>query len=198
MHQLFTVLIDSIFPPGEEERIVRAVNSRIARALYHEQKESGWTALSSFRDSTIRALIHEAKYENSAHAQSLLGELVEEYRIRHPEKQNAVWIPIPLSQKRERLRGYNQVTSVLTHANITVDSSVLRRTRDTKPQTDLDKRERLLNMHDAFECLLPEQVRGQDIILIDDVVTTGATLRACDVALAPHDPRSITLIAIAH
>ena len=113
MYQLFTILIDSIFPPGEEERIVRAVNSRIARALYHEQNESGWTALSSFRDSTIRALIHEAKYENSAHAQSLLGELVEEYRIRHPEKQNAVWIPIPLSQKRERLRGYNQVTSVL-------------------------------------------------------------------------------------
>lgn len=92
-------------------------------------------------------------------------------------------LPVPLHRRRERERGYNQsrllaeeltkVTGVITAANLLVRSS------HTGPQVGLEGRDRWKNVKGAFEAPFPRALEGIDAILIDDVATTGATLRAC-------------------
>ncbi len=75
---------------------------------------------------------------------------------------------------------------------------VLARVRDTRPQTELSREERLTNVKDAFACIAPEAIVGKDVVIVDDVVTTGATLTSAAHAILKHNPRSVTCIALAH
>lgn len=196
--ELLTIIGDILFPPHKDERIVRALTDETLTELYQPHATDTWTALSPFKDTRMRALIHQAKYERDRRAQKLLGTLLMRFGDAYPDKYRAVWIPIPLSPARLRARGYNQVEAILKETTLPFLTNVLVRTRDTQPQTTLKKNERLANMIDAFQVISPHIVTGKNIILIDDVVTTGATLSAARDVLVQHNPESITLLALAH
>ncbi len=156
--------------------------------------------LSSYKDYHVRALIHEAKFHGNARACSLLNVLVATYLQKHLVQSDLI-IPIPLSSARMRERGYNQVTRILsagTSITIPVVSDILVRKKHTRPQTELKRNERLVNMRDAFGVAHPERITGKHIILVDDVMTTGATLREAKASLLPHSPASVILLALAH
>ncbi len=91
-------------------------------------------------------------------------------------------IPVPLHTHRLRQRGYNQAKDLADalgeQTGHPVQSQAIRRIRDTRSQVGLDYPQRQANMQDAF-LASAEEVRGQKILLIDDVQTTGATLVAC-------------------
>jgi ComF family protein len=202
MRKLLTTLFDIVFPPGDDELTVRSLFPGHMESLYREHKNGGWVACAQFRNPQIRALIHEAKYSRNAHAHTLLAHLLVRYMSHHPQSRTSLWMPIPLSPARMRARGYNQVLEVLKSVNaispIIIQSTALTRTRDTQPQVELGREERLNNMRDAFSVINPDTMTNKDIIIIDDVVTTGATLREASAALLPHHPRSIILLALAH
>jgi predicted amidophosphoribosyltransferase len=82
--------------------------------------------------------------------------------------------------------------------DIHIDESLLTRSRHTRPQTELKKAERIANLTGAFTCPRPGYIRGKTLVLIDDVTTTGATLKEAEKALLPHKPHMIILIAIGH
>jgi competence protein ComFC len=196
--ELLTAFIDTLFPPREDERVVRELTLDVLQELYQPHTKDGWTTLSSFKDTRVRALVHQAKYERDANAQKLLGKLLARHIDEHLEMREAVWVPIPLSPARLRARGYNQVTEVLAHSGLPFVHDALVRTHDTKPQTTLTKAERLVNMENVFAVVRPESITGKDVVILDDVVTTGATLRSAKNALGKHAPKSITLLALAH
>lgn len=94
---------------------------------------------------------------------------------------------VPLHPSKQRTRGYNQSEllgcSFAHHTGLCWKPALLKRTRNTKSQTKLNRAGRLANMQGAFTCTVPSQVKGKVVLLIDDVSTTGATLEGCAIAL---------------
>jgi competence protein ComFC len=121
-------------------------------------------------------------------------------------KEDAIWtgvdlvLPVPLHRRRRQDRGFNQA-EVLAQAlgglaGLPCDAGVLKKTRNTPPQTTLEHNERRANVRGAYEVIKPENVRGKTILLVDDVYTTGSTLAACALALknaGAGDMRAVTL-----
>jgi ComF family protein len=198
MRKFLRMLSDICFPPGEDEVIVRTLTGDDMDELFHEVSQDDWTALSLLKDLRVRALIHEAKFRGNADAHALLGGLIRTWREHHPELVDAVFIPVPLSRERLRARGYNQVELVLRASDVRPLQNALVRVRHTRPQTELSREERLANVTGAFAASLPETLYGKDIVIVDDVVTTGATLRAVALTVRRHNPRSVTCLALSH
>lgn len=96
-------------------------------------------------------------------------------------------VPVPLHVRRLRERSFNQsqllAGAVARRVGKGVEASVLKRVRETAPQVSLTGRERRANVKDAFLVAAPRSVAGTTVLLVDDVITTGATVRECAKAL---------------
>lgn len=201
---MWSVLLDILFPPRATERIVRRCAQLNSPLPSSRIVTDGVVALLSYRDERVHAAIVENKYYNSERATVLLRDvLMKELRT----LSRPVWcIPIPLGPKRHKERGYNQVTNILTLLRMddcSVQTGILLRTRDTPPQTSLSKEERLKNVRGVF-MVQTERLHtipaNATIVLVDDVLTTGSTMRAAKDTLIPHLPPTATLtcVTLAH
>jgi ComF family protein len=110
-----------------------------------------------------------------------LGKIIILPEIFKNRKENLL-VPVPLHKKRFKERGFNQsellANKLAQNFGFTM-AKILERRRYTTPQVNFDKAERKNNMKDAFICLDQSQVAGRNIILIDDVFTTGSTMQEC-------------------
>ena len=110
-------------------------------------------------------------------------------------------IPVPLHPRKQRRRGYNQ--SLLLCRGITqtfarpVSSDNLIRIRHTASQTHMNREERFNNMNGVFRVLNPHDLIGKHILIVDDVITTGATLEACCTALKDIQGLRISIATLA-
>lgn len=195
--------LEFLFPVSPDEKLVKQFDPGDLPSLYRVEHQKNFIALSSFQEPVIRASVHLTKYHHHQQAMGILAFLLNKY-LTSSKLHNTILIPIPLSQKRERERGYNQVLEVIKVAtrdtSINYESKALQRIRHTAPQTSLDKVARLKNVSGAFVVTdrSGSLLANKDIILLDDVVTTGATLGAAKAALLPHSPASVTAVALAH
>lgn len=196
-------ILEIFFPERKQHKIIREASISDIQKFYLPQTNEDWIALASFQEPMIRAAIHETKFHQNEKAIELLGQLLNLYLS--TLKEPAVLIPTPLSRIRHKERGYNQVTEVAkaalkNHTAIILNERVLIKTINTKPQTSLDKTSRLQNVAGAYalEPKLAKEIVGQNIILLDDVVTTGATLKEARAVLLAQHPASIICVALAH
>jgi ComF family protein len=135
---------------------------------------------------TSAAIVHALKYDGwRAVADGMAARIA---RLAWPHdvlEERAAVIPVPLARGRERERGYNQsaliASALATRWRIPIAGDVLARARETTSQTRLTPGERLRNVAGAFETpdAVPDRLRGAHVVLVDDVVTTAATLNAC-------------------
>lgn len=200
-----TTLIDVIFPPRADAALVASATTANLMQLVHYQITYGVRTLLPFSTPLVRACIHEVKFHKNQQAITLLSAVLAATLIK--QSQPTVLIPIPLSHKRLRDRGYNQSALLAKAAaagltNVLIAEDILLRPRDTVPQTSLNKADRLKNMQGAFvvneAALASYDSKQREVIIFDDVCTTGATLQAAKAALTPHISAPITLLALAH
>jgi ComF family protein len=120
---------------------------------------------------------------------------------RHVLGAPAVLVPVPLHPRRLRERGFNQ-SELLAHAlgrrsGLVVAPDALVRRKETPPQTGLTASARRSNVSGAFAVRRRSQVAGRVVVLVDDVVTTGATARACAAALRAAGTTEVRLVTAA-
>jgi competence protein ComFC len=149
-----------------------------------------------------KKLIHALKFDLVQDAAEELGSLLSEYSARvNFEPQNDLVIPIPLSRQRRRERGFNQAEqiarSLATRLGLELCTAPLCRIRQTPAQSKTASlHERIKNVAGCFSAD-PEIVRGRNILLIDDVVTSGATLLEAAKALKAAGADTITALVAA-
>lgn len=192
-------LLSLIFPPRDTERVIEETSDEAFLALLSPQvTDTGAIALFPYRHPLVRAAIVEAKFKRNPRAIALLAAALREYLDAYQEETNELGegaltlTVIPLAKMRRHERGYNQVEEVALRAGYT-PTPLLTRIRDTVPQTTLTRKQRLLNMEGAFEA---RDIPAGTVIVLDDVVTTGATLAAAATALRAQRFDSFTLLAL--
>jgi ComF family protein len=164
-----------------------------------EQYISSISAPFVFNGLTRRA-IHQFKYRNLRAIGKTLGHFLGEFYIANPLPANIV-TPVPLHPVRLRQRGYNQAEVLANElgkrTGLNVVKGILERRHDTAPQAlTTSAASRRKNVQAAFRCPPQTKLKGQHILLIDDVVTSGATLNACAKALlaaGAADVRGLTV-----
>lgn len=200
----FQILFDILFPPTEHEKMVRAITLEKIPFLYQPQKINNVISLSDYRRREIQALIASCKFENNFQAARILGALFKIWLDIQSSKRTLV-VPIPLSRKRHKERGFNQVEKSLCYAknlpkDYEINSQILIRIKNTPPQTSLKREERLKNLYGAF--MVQKNYSNylktfERIIICDDVLTTGTTLNEARAILLPHLLPTTELICLA-
>lgn len=162
----------------------------LARLFYGRVRLKAVTACFFFsKEGKVQRLIHELKYKGNADAGVFLGQELGKTIKEAPLFEGLDYlIPVPLHPKREKERGYNQSMMIARGVNevtgIPVGDQYLFRSVNTATQTHKSKEERWQNVKDIFEVRHAEQLEGKYVLLIDDVLTTGATLEACALKLS--------------
>jgi ComF family protein len=146
-----------------------------------------------------RSAVLLLKFRSGRYLVPLMAEFLREALILRPVQVDIV-IPVPLSVRRRRARGFNQATLLAQHVTDLVGAAIVEDAlvrHDRPAQQTLPAAERLRNLDQAFVCVDPSLICGRRILLVDDVVTTGATLSACADTLAQAGARLIVALAFA-
>jgi ComF family protein len=155
------------------------------------------------KESLIQHLIHQLKYKNNTAIGFYLGELMGNTLVQS-DRFNTIdyLVPLPLYADKEKKRGYNQATIICNGLSAAMQVSVLtgnvNRQRFTATQTRKHRIERWENVEGSFIINNPDALKGKRILLVDDVITTGATLEACGSILAQIEGLQLYIASLAH
>lgn len=167
--------------------------------------EHASSAVYFHKKGMVQQMVHNLKYKGQQQVGTLIGQLYGN-DLKYVESLQTITeiIPVPLHPKKLRERGYNQVTTfgreLATALNVPYNETILLRKTYTKTQTNKNLAARAEIIGSAFDVKYTQKDIGKHFLLIDDVVTTGATLEACGRALLqiPNSKLSIVTIAYAH
>jgi len=180
-------------------------NDSIPKVLYGRAKIENGTALFRFeKKGNVQRLIHNLKYKDHEHIGFVLGNwLGGELKTLESYKNIDVVIPVPLHKNKLKKRGYNQVAlfgqQVAEALNVDYLDDVLVKVTNTKSQVNKKRLARWTNSDELFTLKNIEAIDNKHILVVDDIITTGATLEACISVLnqAKNIKISIATMAIA-
>ncbi|MEK7187820.1 MAG: ComF family protein [Patescibacteria group bacterium] len=177
-----------------------------AKKICHRDTPYILGSIAEYEDPTIKKLIHALKFKRLKPVSVFLGNLLVAYveNLNPPFvlTEETIIIPLPLSKERLRERGFNQAALIAKtfaeNVHLPMLEDVLIRTRHSKPQSQTENvKDREENVHDAFHVVRPEMIAGKKLIVIDDVTTTGATLRSASKVLKQNGAKEILALTIA-
>lgn len=154
------------------------------------------------KNVSLQHIIHQFKYQNRKETAVFMG------RLMGSMLQQSIFysqidgiIPVPLHSKKQMLRGYNQ-SELLSEGmadilHIPIIKKGLVRMEATESQTKKSRLERWQNVKDAFQVTEPVAIKGKHLLLVDDVITTGATIEACAEALLQVPGVKVSIAALA-
>lgn len=154
------------------------------------------------KNSPLQQVIHAFKYQGHREVclqmGMLIGHMIKDNPRTHPVD---CLVPMPIHTSREKKRGYNQATllceGLAQVTGIPVHDQNVLRIKSTETQTHKGKGERWINVQSGFVVTNPSAIKHKNILLVDDVITTGATLEACGEVLLKANPASLSIAALA-
>ena len=180
-----------------------------------ERESANWIfPLFDYRHIPVKKSIWLLKYKGKKRiagifAEVMYGKIIEELSELSVMKnfREPILIPIPLSKKRYRERGYNQAELICEklveidekNNNFKLEKNVLIKIKETEHQANIkERRDRLKNLSDSFSVKNSKMIEGKNIILIDDVTTTGATLSEARKILKQSGAKKVIAFTVAH
>ncbi|MEK7464073.1 MAG: hypothetical protein AAB610_03070 [Patescibacteria group bacterium] len=200
--QILYHIIDFIFPPPPEELKLREISPE--RFLNDSAKADPAEfpfikSIFSYKDPLVKELVWQIKYKKNKKAVEIAS-----HALFHNLKWPALLIPIPISKKRRKERGYNQCELLIEEIleldvenKFEKDFDLLIRSKHIEKQTHKKRNERLENTKNIFEVTKKENL-VQKIIIIDDVSTTGSTLKEARDELLSAGYSDVTALTVAH
>lgn len=200
----------------EEENLCTFCLFHLPRTFFHQDPtnaaarvfwgrvrlESAVSFLFFHKGGNVQELLHQLKYQGRKEIGRYLGRL---YALELSDSrllsQVDLIIPVPLHPRKLRKRGYNQsqcfAEGLAGITGIPVMANILVRKAHSSTQTKKSRYERWENVEDIFGVVKPELIRGRHVLLVDDVITTGATIEACAVKLLAVDGVKVSVASIA-
>lgn len=184
---------------ADEERIEK----EFRRKFLKEEVIAGFcSAFVFYDDSVLQKIIHSLKYDHNYHVGKYLG-------LRSAEIMSEIiygWepdliLPVPLHSLRKAERGFNQSAEIAKGISkalkIPFRSKTLKRNKYTHTQTNFNLEERKENVHDAFSAKKGNIIKGAKVIIVDDVITTGATVTECGNKLLAAGAEKVFAVSVA-
>jgi ComF family protein len=168
----------------------------------------GLIAAVSYEEPAVRKLVHNFKYRFISDISQPLAKLIARALTRNDLPLPDLFVPVPLHPRRLRWRGFNQSLLLASHVSEQLAPlmkieilDILQRKRYNRPQMQIKNyQERLKNMQDIFALLpgvSPDSIKNKNILLIDDIATTGATLEQCAKVLRSAGAKKIFAAVVA-
>ncbi|MBC7390997.1 MAG: ComF family protein [Opitutaceae bacterium] len=164
---------------------------------------SAYSFLKFNKSGMVQKILHEVKYNNNPDLGFFVGQQFGNYLI----KENIALpkdglIPVPLHPQRQKERGYNQAEVIANglaeNSGLEVHTNLLSRIKESLTQTKKGRTARLDNMLECFALSTKTDLKGMHFGLVDDVITTGATLEACCLCLEKAGVGEISIFSIAN
>jgi competence protein ComFC len=178
-----------------------------------EQKHDWIISVFQYENKIIRKAIWMLKYRNKKEIAKIFAEAIYDRIIEELQDlktfqnfTNPILIPIPISKEKHQKREYNQseliafeLVELDQENNFTLKTNILFKIKDTKSQMEIkNRKERLNNLKNCFQVKNPDEIEGRNIIIIDDILTTGATLSEARKVLKNAGAKKIIAITVAH
>jgi ComF family protein len=200
-----------------EQHICNKCYVTLPKTNYHLQKDNPLqkvfygradvTTASSFlffqKKGMVQKMLHALKYKGKSEVAQLLGKwYAEDLKQSNTSLAFDYIIPVPLHKKRQQKRGYNQSEYFAKGLNevlgIPILTNVLIKKHFTETQTHKTREERAENIMQSFSIEHAETIHNKNILLVDDVITTGATLEACIIQLQKSTNVNVSVASIAY
>jgi ComF family protein len=155
------------------------------------------------KENILQNIIHQIKYKNEKKLGIFMGKLMG-LKINDLIKAHNIdfMIPMPIHPKKEKKRGYNQAALLCVGINsinkLDYIENAIVKIQHTETQTKKSRIERWRNVEQVFNVPNPQMILGKNILIIDDVITTGASTEACGQILLEHGANSISICGLAH
>jgi competence protein ComFC len=165
--------------------------------------EKAYSLLFFSKKGTTKNIIHELKYKGNEEVGIFFGNWLGEILSKNKEFSSVDFIiPVPIHSKKKKIRGYNQVTKfgqcLSNHLSIPFVEEVLVRRSSTKTQTLKARFERFSDAETKFSLTDVVIFKNKHVLIIDDVITTGATIEACSIALLKTSEIKISVLTMAY
>jgi ComF family protein len=218
MHMFFPALCAACGQPlhSSERMICFGCRYRLPRTHFHLQRGNPieqifWgrvplKAASAYyyfrKEGRVQRLLHQLKYKGAAELGREVGRMYGRDLSRSPVFSSATLVvPVPLAAEKQRIRGYNQSTvfaeGIAERLQLDMQAEGLRKIQHNETQTRKSRYARWENVSGIYQVNTSMNMHGKNVLLVDDVVTTGATLESCARALLQSGAESVSIACIA-
>lgn len=153
-------------------------------------------------EDIIRDILIKYKFQNKAYLYKTFSKIIlKNKKVCGFLKNYDIIIPVPISKKRKRQRGYNQsyliAKEIAKHIGLKCEDKCLIKQKDTIEQSKLDKKQRKINVQGAYKVINEEELINKSVLILDDVYTTGSTVNECAKMLKQSGVNKIGVLIIA-